>query len=57
MRLELPDNHNKECKLVDKRVEYDVTIIKATCSLCGGQVIAWPYHEKRCPECGARVTI
>ena len=65
MSLELPDNHNKECKMVNHRIHnyynrpiriHDVLTI-ADCSLCGGAIMTSPYRNKRRPECGARVTL
>ena len=49
------DNHGKECRPLNKRVEDGGFSYDATCSLCGGRIGLWPHCDDKCHKCGATV--
>ena len=49
------DNHGKECRPLNKRVEDGGFSYDATCSLCGGRIGLWPHCDDKCPKCCATV--
>ena len=49
------DNHGKECRPLNKRVEDGGFSYDATCSLCGGRIGLWPHCDNECPNCCATV--